>query len=390
MRPQAPPEEAKRLAELYSYNILDSEAEKDFNDLVDLASAIAGTPISLISLVDVNRQWFKANKGLSIKETTREVSFCAHTLHSKYPFIVHDATRDDRFAENPFVVQAPFIKFYAGFPLITSHGNQLGTLCVLDHEPKTLTRQQIDHLQKLSNQAIKLLELRKKNQQLEELRKADQKAQQKIVTAAVIEAQEREREQISQELHDNVNQVLTTVRLYNEFCLYREFKRELLEKSVHYLGTAVKEIRVLCRQLSTSGIKDLHLADSVLELAQSVTNTGKVALTVDMKAIEDLEISRELHLSTYRILQELLTNVVKHSEASKAQVTFTHTGETLTLQVTDDGKGFDATSMRNGIGITNIRTRAESQNGTFTFHSTPGQGSTFIITFPLQPPPEKQ
>lgn len=175
--------EQKRLSAVRNLKILDSENEKDFDDLVVLAAMIFDVPISTISIIDSHRQWFKASVGLSIKETPREISFCDHAIRQTGPFIVADATRDVRFANNPLVTEEPHLAFYAGVPLHDSENLAIGTFCIMDNRPKQLTEHQVNILNILANQAVKLLELRAErnkyrdlnqqkdliNQQLEEI-----------------------------------------------------------------------------------------------------------------------------------------------------------------------------------------------------------------------------
>lgn len=172
-------EERNRLNELYHYSILDTEEEQDFNDLVKLASQICEVPISMISLVDDTRQWFKAKIGIAITETPREIAFCGHVIQGDDMFIVNDASKDPRFLENPLVTSEPFIRFYAGVPLVTSRGYKLGTLCVIDKKPNDLTSYQKSVLELLSNQVMKLLELRLSIRQLKE-------AKEKIATSNML------------------------------------------------------------------------------------------------------------------------------------------------------------------------------------------------------------
>jgi PAS domain S-box-containing protein len=153
--------EKKRLAALYQYQILDTPAEAVFDDLTSLAAQICDTPIALISLVDAERQWFKSKLGLRLSETERSVAFCNHAILQNEPLIVEDARKDPRFANTALVNGEPYIKFYAGAPLITSDGLALGTLCVIDRIPRKLTSKQITALQKLSRQAVSQIELRK-------------------------------------------------------------------------------------------------------------------------------------------------------------------------------------------------------------------------------------
>lgn len=154
-------DETARLAALRQYRILDTEPERAFDDLALLASQICETPIALITLVDADRQWFKARTGLAETETPRAVSFCAHAIHQHELFVVPDARDDERFRDNPFVTGGLFVRFYAGAPLITPEGHALGTICVIDSVPRTLTPNQREALEALRRQVQAQLELRR-------------------------------------------------------------------------------------------------------------------------------------------------------------------------------------------------------------------------------------
>ena len=157
-----PSNESERLLALRELNILDTAAEKNFDDITLLASQICDTPISYISLLDKDRQWFKSSKGLSITETNRDISFCSHTIHQSDIMIVPDVLMDDRFVDNPKVTGDPFIRFYAGVPLLTEGGFKVGTLCIADHIPRDLTAQQIFALEVLARQVESNISLRAK------------------------------------------------------------------------------------------------------------------------------------------------------------------------------------------------------------------------------------
>lgn len=166
---ETPADEIERLAALRQYEILDSGSETAFDDLALLAAHICGTPIALVSLIDEQRQWFKARVGLDVEQTPRDVAFCAHAIHGREVMVVEDAQADERFDDNPLVTSEPAIRFYAGAPLITDDGYAIGTLCALDRRPRTLTPEQVHVLSILARAVVTQLELRRNTRKLERL-----------------------------------------------------------------------------------------------------------------------------------------------------------------------------------------------------------------------------
>jgi two-component system, cell cycle sensor histidine kinase and response regulator CckA len=164
--------EARRLKVLWQYEILDTVPEAVFDDLTELAARICEAPVALISLIDEDRQWFKSKVGVTLTETSRDISFCAHAIKQTDLFIIPDATQDLRFANNPLVISDPKIRFYAGAPLITPDGHALGTLCVIDKVPRELRLEQQQALRVLARHVMTQLELRRHAKELNEAHQA--------------------------------------------------------------------------------------------------------------------------------------------------------------------------------------------------------------------------
>jgi diguanylate cyclase (GGDEF)-like protein len=150
-KPDSSQDEEARLATLRSLGILDTPPQEQFDRLTRMAKRLFGVPIALVSLIDENRQWFKSCVGLDVSETSREISFCGHAILGDEIFIIPDATKDDRFADNPLVLGAPNIRFYAGCPLSAPNGRKLGTLCIIDRQPRRLGKEDLEALKDLAS-----------------------------------------------------------------------------------------------------------------------------------------------------------------------------------------------------------------------------------------------
>jgi two-component system, NtrC family, sensor kinase len=161
-------DENARLDALHRLSILDTLPEQIYDDVTALASLICATPISMVSLVDADRQWFKSKVGVEAQETPRSSSFCAHTIGTARTLVVADAQKDPRFMDNPLVVGDPRIRFYAGAPIVEAGGHVMGTVCVIDTAPRQISPIQIAALEALARHTMALIEMRRT---IEELRK---------------------------------------------------------------------------------------------------------------------------------------------------------------------------------------------------------------------------
>ena len=161
-----PANEAERLAALHSLRILDTSREEAYDRLIAYAARTCEVPIALVSLVDANRQWFKSRIGIDACETARDISFCGHTILQSDVFIIEDASRDERFFDNPLVTGAPHIRFYAGAPIVNEDGLALGTVCIIDSQPRSLTPLQIDALRHVADHVGLLMEMHRARQHI--------------------------------------------------------------------------------------------------------------------------------------------------------------------------------------------------------------------------------
>lgn len=298
-------DEQARLAALRRYRILDTEPEQRFDDLTMLASQICDTPMSLITLIDSDRQWFKSRVGLGVAETSRSVAFCAHAIHQPDIMQVPDATSDARFRDNPFVTGEPNIRFYAGAPLITPDGYALGTLCVIDVRPRHLSDAQLRALDALRRQVESQLELR---QNLDELAQA---------------LAERDRAEAAQ------------TALVEEL-------RESLEK-VEKLGALMPYCSTceLNLVIPASPASIPKVSEGVRQLLQGKGWTDEELMPVELA------------------LDEALANAIRHgckNDASKqvqCVVTADANGE-LVIVVRDPGPGFDVAAVPNPLQEANL------------------------------------
>jgi diguanylate cyclase (GGDEF)-like protein len=169
-----PANEDQRLAALRALEILDTPAEPGFDRVTNLVSRLLDVPMALVSFIDVERQWFKSCIGIDVSETAREHAFCAHAILAADVFEVPDATRDDRFRDNPLVTGAPYVRAYVGAPLVTREKQRVGTLCAIDTRPRDFTPEQLASLVDLAAIVVDELELRRMQKQLTELARTDE------------------------------------------------------------------------------------------------------------------------------------------------------------------------------------------------------------------------
>jgi PAS domain S-box-containing protein len=207
-----------------------------------------------------------------------------------------------------------------------------------------------------------------------------QKLKQQQITEVVLGAQERERFELGQELHDNINQILATSKLYLDVAIEeKEPRMELLAKSRKNISVAIEEIRKLTRDLISPSLNDLGLAQSIRELIRSIQSVGKMKIRLNISGLDEEDLLPEQKINIYRIIQEQLNNILKHSQADTVVIELNKVREQVRLRLADDGKGFDPRMRRKGVGISNIISRAELYNGKVEIESAPGKGCQLVV-----------
>lgn len=202
------------------------------------------------------------------------------------------------------------------------------------------------------------------------------------IVEATLSGQEMEKNEIGKELHDNINQMLTTVKLYHEMALSdKETNLDLMKKGTDILKDAIEEIRGLSKSLVGPGVSDVPLTDSVNELIQTVIGSRKIKIKF-RNIYNDQEIPGKLKLTLFRIIQEQLNNIVKHADAKSVIIAILKDAKHINLKIQDNGKGFDVGKKKKGIGLNNIISRAQLYNGKVTIESSPGKGCSLRVTIP--------
>lgn len=314
-RPPIPPREPERLRALERLRILDTPPEESFDRLTRLAARVFSTPISLVSLLDAERQWFKSRFGLDTPWTRREISFCAYTIMGSVPMVVADASRDPRFADNPLVTGPPFIRFYAGAPLLTAGGHAIGTLCVIDRKPhKELDAVERQLLEDMADLVVERLEIRHVVQTLRDEAAEREQAERRLRAreeelARSLDVQRVLMREIHHRVKNNLQAIASIVQVESARQPLDSPARPILDAMAARIGVMFG----IHQQLHSGGRIDrvdvgaeMHaLADSLHDL-----HDGHLCLNIRAGSVEcDPDTAMRLGL----IAHELLVNAVKHA-----------------------------------------------------------------------------
>lgn len=311
---ELPRMEELRLADLAMYDLLDTAPEKEFDELRELAAQICNCPVSSITLIDKDRQWFKSKQNIDETETPRDVAFCAHAILDKKVMVVEDATKDIRFFDNPFVTAGMNIRFYAGAPIVSPTGHNLGTICVIDKRPRVLTKEQERALTILSNQVTKLLELRLKSNLIEK-RAKELVAINELSATAFVKQKDAEGLVVAKELHENIAQDLATVSLFLNMLNHNtESEENFAEKAREALHKSINTIKDISYSFSPSTLESSDL-QQLLENMVDACGVPSVPVHLNVKG-NAKAVPFEQSVSCARIAEAWLKVLYKQSGLS--------------------------------------------------------------------------
>lgn len=331
--PVAPshPQQAERLAALYAYEILETEREREFDEIVQLAAATCGTSISVINFIDAERQWFKAETGLGVRETPLATSLCSHVILEDEFVEIQDTLLDQRMSDNPLCCGDPGLRFYAGALLKTTDGLPLGTLCVLDYEPKELTPLQRDTIRVLASQVMAQLDLRKTLKHTEMLRK-----------------------EVDHRVKNSLQSLSSLVRLAG-----RKAKAEETTEALATIGSRIDAVAMLNEELyRTDAGHIIELGRYIENLMSHFRQIAPENVTLKCRAIKTKVTSNEA-VAVGTLINEFVANAFKHAFPDNRPgqidvvVTRDADGRRIRVNCRDDGVGLseDANLSTGGLGM---------------------------------------
>jgi signal transduction histidine kinase len=331
-----PPNEALRLKNLLSYNILDTEDDKEFNNLVELAAQVCNCKYALITFIDKERQWFKAKRNVNVSETPRDISFCAHTILQDKVMVIKDAKKDKRFFDNPLVTGKHKISFYASAPITSTAGYRIGSVSAMDKKAKTVfSPVQKKTLQIIAHHVALLLELRKKNKLIAEQTEA-QAAEEKIIFQKTLTGQDEENFFVANELHENFAQTLAATKLYLDFAEQsKESGAAFIKKSKTTILQIIKEIVSLSRSMLPSTFENANYMEFIQEMLTEYGQLHHKEIAFWHEGRINCYTSK-IGLTLFRVIQYQLKNA-NNSGAKKISITI-KTNKAIHVTFVDDGK----------------------------------------------------
>lgn len=382
-------DEKERIEALKSFDVLDTEPEEDYDEIVKLASTICQTPISLVSLVDTNRQWFKARVGLDAPQTGRDIAFCSHAIHNDELLIVPNALEDERFFDNPLVAGDPNIRFYAGMPLKTRTGNKIGTLCIIDREPRYLTEHQKFALKTLGKQVMNMLELRIRNKKLRQLNEL----QNKFLSI------------ISHDVKSPLSSLQSLIEMINnediskdDFAEVSDHVSENISYTIELLNNLINwgSSQILGGYSNMKAVNIYELVNDVIIHLQKTADQKGLQLVNEIN--KDIVVLGDSNMLRF-IIRNLITNAIKFTNAGNIRVGVSENNQGWKITVIDTGIGISEERAKklfdwdrrhtslgtnnekgSGLGLLMCKEFAEKHFGNLTYESKEGEGTAFTVS----------
>ncbi|MGO4910864.1 sensor histidine kinase [Leeuwenhoekiella sp. W20_SRS_FM14] len=388
--------ERKRQEAVNSYKLVGTLPERSYDDITQIAAYICEAPIALITMLDYNRNFLKSHYGVPFSESPRQISFCTHAIQSPEAiFVIPDARKDDRFKDNPLVTGDMKAIFYAGVPLIDKGGHALGTLCVFDHEPRTINERQQSTLIALANQVINLFELHRQNLENKALQKNLLKKNSLLKDFAGV---------VSHDMKMPLANIITTTDL-----LKAKYKELLDEKGLDYLNYLKSSSFSLSEYINgillhyesdnlTINQRQVFDLQDLLEELEDLLNTDYKCVIHLPEANHSLNCNR---VALNQIFLNLIGNSLKYTDKEHPEITirFDENEDFYLFEITDNGIGiskdkldeiFDLFTVAtdtdkngnrgNGIGLSTVKKLVTNLGGKIKVTSTVGEGTTFKFT----------
>lgn len=389
--------ENKRLLVLRSYGILDTPEEKEFDDLTYLTSSILKVPVCLVSLVDADRQWFKSCYGFNLKETPREHSFCSHVALNREPLIIENTQTNSLFRGNPLVTGDPYIKFYAGVPLITADGFALGSLCVIDFVPRFLGEEQLEYLCIIARQVVAQLELRKSLSIV------------KGYSEQIINTKSDFLASASHEIRTPLTSIIgfaETLATDNLTVSKQKESAEIILKNSQHLLRLVNDILDLSKiEAGKFEVEKISCSPKqLIEEIEELMSTEILQKHLSFKIVFQNSLPESIlsdPTCIKQVLFNLLSNAIKFTEDGEIRLEVKYNNEdgTLVFKITDTGIGMTDKQLKNifnaytqaeistsrlyggtGLGLSIAKKIAIALGGDISVESKFGEGSTFCFT----------
>lgn len=381
--------EAERLSSLRNLRILDTAPEAAFDDLTVLASLICQTPIAVVTLIDADRQWFKSRVGLTQEETPRSIAFCAHTILEQDLLIVQDALEDKRFSDNPVVTSQPFVRFYAGMPLVSPEGYAVGALCTIDLVPRTLSDEQMDALRILGRQAATHFQLRQSHMRLREM---------EALRDATVHM-------MVHDLRSPLTSIIGAIENLSELGPLEEGQKEMVrvaqaesQRLIAMTGDMLDISRMEDRSFRLK-VEDVAIRDLIEQEARSsvpVAEEKRISIMTDVAPDVGKVLGNERALQ--RVLDNLLTNAIRHTPSGGSiTISALKAGQSeVAIAVSDTGEGMSKHDVEHvfdkfyqgserahggsaGLGLTYCKLAVEAMGGSIVVASELGKGTKFEI-----------